>query len=215
MAERSGNPGRPKKRPGPKRASGAPVGPEEVRRAVLDAAADLFARKGVAKASLRAIARAADVQPTLIRRYIGTREELIDAVLEDLGATVAQELVDRPLEQLSFERDSTMGRWTALLTYLASSGDLHDRATGSFNPVDALARVIMENYHLGPTAARLRGAQIVASGLGWRIFEEYLVEMGDFEEIGLEALRDELTSTHRRIGATDWPSPPDPPSRRR
>ena len=45
--------------PGPRREPGAPVGPEEVRRAVLEAAAVLFAERGVDAVSLRDIAAAA------------------------------------------------------------------------------------------------------------------------------------------------------------
>ena len=66
--------------PGPRRRGGSPAGPQAVRRAVLDAAADLFARRDVEGVSLRDIAAAADVQLALIGRYIGTRAELIDAV---------------------------------------------------------------------------------------------------------------------------------------
>ena len=48
-------------RPGPRRAPGAPSGPDEVRRAILDAAATLFAVHGVGRVSLRDIAAAADI----------------------------------------------------------------------------------------------------------------------------------------------------------
>ncbi|MCB1261014.1 MAG: TetR family transcriptional regulator, partial [Acidimicrobiales bacterium] len=59
--------------PGPRRPAGAPVGPDAVRRAVLDAAAELFGHHGVQATSLRDIAAAADVQLALIARYVGTR----------------------------------------------------------------------------------------------------------------------------------------------
>ena len=74
----------PQRRPGPRREDGAPAGPDEVRRAVLDAAAELFVAKGVHGVSLRDIAAAADVHPALIGRYLGTRDELVMAVFEDL-----------------------------------------------------------------------------------------------------------------------------------
>jgi hypothetical protein len=62
--------------------------------------------------------------------------------------------------------------------------------------------VIEENDGADPLAARLRGAQIVASALGWRIFEDHLVAVGDLEGMGRPELREELTALHRRIGAT-------------
>jgi AcrR family transcriptional regulator len=66
MAEPAEHGGR---RRGPRRETGAPVGPDEVRRAVLDAAGSLFAEQGVDRVSLRDIAAAADVHPTLRRSY--------------------------------------------------------------------------------------------------------------------------------------------------
>ena len=85
----------PRKRvPGPRRPAGSPTGPEEVRRAVLDAAARLFAFRGVDAVSLRDIAASADVHLALIRRYIGNREALVHAVFEDLSDKVAQAVVD-------------------------------------------------------------------------------------------------------------------------
>ncbi len=74
-------------RPGPRREEGAPVGPDEVRRAVLDAAADLFVETGVHGVSLRDIAAAANVHPALIGRYIGTRDDLVLAVFDDLTSS--------------------------------------------------------------------------------------------------------------------------------
>jgi hypothetical protein len=50
----------------------------------------------------------------------------------------------------------------------------------------------------------------VASALGWRIFEDYLIAESDLGDIDVSILRDELTASHRRLGATRWPSPPDP-----
>ena len=197
--------------PGPRRRGGAPAGPQAVRRAVLDAAADLFARRDVEGVSLRDIAAAADVQLALIGRYIGTRAELIDAVFDDLSASLARELTDRPLEQISFERDSTMGRWIAVLHHLVVTGAGPDRTTAFVNPVRALARVLAENYGAGPAWAAVRAAQIAALALGWRLFERYLITAAGLEPIPVQDLRDEVTALNRRIGATPWPSPPGPP----
>ena len=203
-----------RRRPGPRRPEGVPVGPDEVRRAVLDAAADLFAREGVSEVSLRRIADAADVHVALIRRYIGTRDELVREVLDDLSGQVAAEVTDRPLAQISFDRDSAMGRWTRVLAHFSLTGQ--DRFPSvQFNPVLALARVIVDAYGLDEDAARLRGAQIVASALGWRLFEDYLIDASELGEVPTQALHDELTALHRRTGATPWPSPPDPPARGR
>ena len=76
-----------------------------------------------------------------------------------------------------------------------------------------MAWTLADGYGLDDEAARVRAAQIVAAALGWRIFEEYLVDAGSLYEIPLTALRQDLVHSARRLGATPWPSPPDPSPR--
>jgi TetR/AcrR family transcriptional regulator, repressor for neighboring sulfatase len=200
------------RRRGPRRTAGAPSGRDEVRRAVLDAAARLFAARGVDHVSLREVATAANVQLALIHRYVGSRDELVRETFDHLGRQLAQDVLERPLEGHGFDADSTMGRWTRIASYLAISGVPPSDAP-PFNPVVALAETIQEAYGLDATAARIRGAQIAASALGWRLFEEYLIAAGDLDDLPVDVLRADLTAGHRRLGATPWPSPPDPPRR--
>ena len=109
-----------------------------MRRAILDAAAELFASRGVSGVSLREIAAEADVQLALINRYIGTRRELLDAVMEDLADQVAQDVVDRPLQQQPFDRDSALWRWTRLLVWFSVTGrDLSVVAERSWSGVNS------------------------------------------------------------------------------
>jgi AcrR family transcriptional regulator len=185
-----------------------------VRHAVLDAAATLFALHGVDAVSLRDIAARADVNLSLIRRYVGTREELVLAVFAYLSDQVARAVAENPMSGQGFEPDTVMGQWTRVAGALVIAG----RPVGPsarFNPVQAMARTIEEGFGLDPQAARLRAAQIVAAALGWRIFETYLVDAGGLGDVPLETLRDELARSARRLGATPWPSPPDPQPRAR
>jgi AcrR family transcriptional regulator len=183
-----------------------------VRDAVLDAAARLFAARGVDKVSLREVAREANVQLALIQRYVGSRGELVRETFDHLGRQLAHDVLAHPLEGHGFDADSTMGRWTRIASYLAISGASPSESP-PFNPVLAIAETIQHAYGLDTTAARVRGAQIVASALGWRLFERYLIAAGDLDGIPTDALRADLTAAHRRLGATPWPSPPDPPRR--
>jgi AcrR family transcriptional regulator len=184
-----------------------------VRQAVIDAAADLFVDHGVDAVTVRAIAAAADVQVSLIYRYIGSKDVLLDVVLEHLSTQLGEELIERPLAQVSFERHSTMGRWTALLDYFVRTRRSLEPIAANYNPVRALSEIVQESYGMDPLGGRVRGAQIVASALGWRIFEDYLIAAGELDEIPVQTLRDEVTAAHRRLGATQFPSPPDPPAR--
>ncbi len=201
-------------RPGPRRPAGSPAGPAEVRRAGLDAAATLFSQRGVDAVSLRDIAAAADVNLSLISRYIGDRDELVAEVFGHVSDQLVRAIEENPLSGQGFSPDTVMGKWVRIAAALAISGRPLESAR-DFNPVAAMAQTIMSGYGLAGEAARLRAAQIVAAALGWRIFEAYLVEAGGLGEVPLETLRDELARSARRLGATPWPSPPDPPARTR
>ena len=157
---------------------------------------------------MRDIATHADVQVTLIRRYIGTRSELLDSVMADLAEQVAQGVVDRPLQQQSFETESALGRWSILLVHFVTTGrDLS--LIADTNPVMALARVADDAYGVGDLASRVRGAQILASALGWRLLEPYLLTAGGLEDVPVQAMHDAVTELHRRIGAMPWDPPPE------
>ncbi|MGZ8766576.1 MAG: helix-turn-helix domain-containing protein [Acidimicrobiia bacterium] len=181
---------------------------------MLDAGASLFAQRGVEAVSLREIAATADVHLSLIGRYIGSRDALVLAVFDDLSDQLALAVLEHPLEQQGFEADTVMWKWARIAGALVIAGQhLTDR--DGFNPVLAMARTLADGYGLDAPAARLRAAQITAAALGWRIFEAYLIEAGRLEGVPLETLRDELVRSSRRLGATPWPSPPDPPARKR
>ncbi len=201
------------RRPGPRRRE-SPIGAVEVRRALLDAAALLFAQRGIDAVSLRDIAAEADVHFALIRRYIGNRDELVNAVFEDVSDQLARAVLDHPLEGQGFDADTVMGKWVRIAGALATTGRLLAGRT-AFNPVLAIAETLMGGYGLDELSAHVRAAQIVAAALGWRIFEEYLVAAGELEAVPLETLREELVHSARRLGATPWPSPPDPSPRSR
>lgn len=196
------------KRRGPKRAAGAPAGPDEVRRALLDAAAELYVRRGLHRVSLRDVAAAADVHPNLIRRYVGTRDDLVLAVFDDLSEQLADLVLANPLGGQGHGPDTVMGKWVRILDQLVLEGRRVSGRAG-FDPVLALAKTLVDGYGLDERAARLRAAQIGALALGWRVFEDYLVEAGRLGDIPVATLREELLLTNRRIGAMPWPEPQD------
>lgn len=178
---------------------------------MLDTAARLFAANGVAAVSLRDIAASADVHVALITRYFGSRDDLICAVFDDLADAIAQHILDYPRQQHSFDRDSELGRWLAILGHWMLTGEDPSLALGVSNPVQAMADVIAEHNGLDPREARIRSAQIFGSALGWRLFEPYLIAAGDLRDEPPEFLHDELTAIHQRMGATPLdPAPHEP-----
>ena len=153
------------------------------------------------------------MHPNLIRRYVGKRSDLVVAVFNDLSAQLAAVVADNPLSGQGFGSETVMGKWVRVASALVVSGQPLV-ATEVFNPVQAMAGTLEDAYGLDPLSARVRAAQIVATALGWRVFEDYLIQAGALGEVPTEALREELVHSARRLGATPWPSPPDPPSHR-
>ena len=142
---------------------------------MLDAAATLFALRGVDAVSLRDIAAAADVHVALIGRYIGHRDKLVAAVFRHVSDQLARAVEENPLSGQGFTPETVMGKWVRIAAALVISGrSLESRR--DFNPVVAMAETLVAGYGLADEVARLRAAQIVAAALGWRIFEAYLVE---------------------------------------
>lgn len=64
-------PGRPANSPGDQRAR------------LLDAALALFSTQSIAETSLRAVARRAHVTPALVHYYFGSRDQLVDALMDE------------------------------------------------------------------------------------------------------------------------------------
>ncbi|WP_062305762.1 TetR/AcrR family transcriptional regulator [Demequina subtropica] len=80
-----------------------PRGPgADTRGDILAAAAEVFGDKGYAASSLREIARAAGVDPALVRHYFGTKQDLFVAVMRPLESDDARvvDLASLPRERL-------------------------------------------------------------------------------------------------------------------
>ncbi|WP_279491746.1 TetR family transcriptional regulator, partial [Actinomadura sp. KC216] len=118
---------------GSSRGPGRRPGPTETREKILAEARDLFAEKGYDGTSLRAIARAAGVDPALVHHFFGTKEGVfIEAMRFPVDpATVLPRV-------LSFPRD----RFGELMvrTFLDVWGDDERRA-----PILAMLRSAMTN----------------------------------------------------------------------
>lgn len=187
-----------------------PTGPTEVRRAVLDVAAELFGRDGVAEVTLRQIADRAQVNLGLISRYIGNRDDLIRATFGDLTEQLLEDIWSNPTAPRGFGADSVMVRWTRMLSHLVVVDPDTALELGRA-PFDELVAVARRTYGRTEAEAQLRIAQLMGSALGWRLFEPFLMAATDLDPASVDEVRAELTATHRRLAATPLPSPPDPP----
>ncbi|WP_156763445.1 TetR/AcrR family transcriptional regulator, partial [Mycobacterium scrofulaceum] len=73
-----------------------PTGRAEVAAAILEAATDLFAERGPAATSIRDIAARSNVNHGLVFRHFGTKDKLVGAVLDHLGADLSALLSAEP-----------------------------------------------------------------------------------------------------------------------
>ena len=104
-------PGRPR---GGKRATTS-------REQLLDIALDLFSRQGIATTSLNAIAKEAGVTPAMLHYYFNSREQLLDAMIEErflpLRSTIAATFSAHP--------DDPVASLTLMVQTLASLAGQH------------------------------------------------------------------------------------------
>ncbi|UED85640.1 TetR/AcrR family transcriptional regulator [Streptomyces profundus] len=88
------SPAAPRRRGRPSRAE-QDDGTPGARERILASARDEFAARGYDKASIRAIARGADVNPALVHHYFGTKEQVFAAAVVEAIEPAAQGLADQ------------------------------------------------------------------------------------------------------------------------
>jgi AcrR family transcriptional regulator len=155
------------------RRSGRRPGNQDTRQSILEAARKVFAENGYDKASVRAIAAEAQVDPALIHHYFGTKEKLF---LETMHSPV-NPAVEVP-KAIAGPRDEVGGRLVALVLSVwdsprgaaalallrsAMSSDWTARLMREFVVTQVLRRAITEldiDEKEAPTRAALVATQI-------------------------------------------------------
>jgi AcrR family transcriptional regulator len=155
------------------RRSGRRPGNQDTRQSILEAARNQFAEKGYDKASIRAIAATADVDPALVHHYFGTKEKLFLATMNspiNPGELIPQAL-QGPREQAG-ERlvrmalsvwDSPAGTAALAVFRSALSNEWTARLLREFVVTQILRRAISElvtDPAEGPTRSGLVATQI-------------------------------------------------------
>lgn len=172
-----------------------PTGREEVAAAILEAATDLFAERGPAATSIRDIAARSKVNHGLVFRHFGTKEQLVGAVLDHLGTTLAG-LLDSsaPADVLerALDRQMRVMARTVLDGYPAAQ--LQKRFP---NVAGLLDRV--RPRHDTEISARLAVANALALQFGWRLFAPILRSATGIEELPDAELREAVGAEVARI----------------
>jgi TetR/AcrR family transcriptional regulator, repressor for neighboring sulfatase len=172
-----------------------PTGREEVEAAILQAATDLFAERGPAATSIRDIATRSKVNHGLVFRYFGTKEQLVGAVLDHLGATTTASLQTDPTgaeAQGAMDRHMRVMARTLLDGYPA--GKLQTRFPGATQMFERI-----RTGHDSDRSARLAVANALALQLGWRLFAPFLRSATDLEDLTDAELQQAVGAEFDRI----------------
>jgi AcrR family transcriptional regulator len=161
-----------------------------VRRAILEAAAELFSSKGPGNVSLRDVARKAGVNHALIGRYVGNRKQLVNEVYSSLAAQVTEEFVQDPQRPLDYAPSAASQRLFRLLAYLLLSGERPSHLAEP-SPLRALIDSVRSVSGTDDETAAIRGIHLAASTLGWRLFEPFLVAAAGLEDTPIEKIREQ------------------------
>jgi AcrR family transcriptional regulator len=157
------------------RRTGRRPGNPDTREAILAAAREAFAERGYDRASIRAIAGVAAVDPALVHHYFGTKDQLFTAamavpfnpaeMLPPIMADGREEVGTRLVQMFLTMWDSPAGTAGAALLRSAVSSEWSARLLREFVTTQILRRVLrlldMEAEPDAPLRAALAGSQLV------------------------------------------------------
>lgn len=174
--------------------------------AVLDAATTLFAARGPAAVSVRDIAAVAGVNHALVHRHFGSKQEVLQAMLERAAremAAVAEEIPTvragiGALFTASIEHETY---WRALARAILDGENPH-MLQRDFPTIRRLIAVLQAERHQSrprtrenlrvPLDARVVIGTLSALTLGWIVFEPYLIHATGLEKDGQKKIREQV-----------------------
>ena len=189
----------------PKQSQAQPRASREQRTAtMLDAAAQLFAERGPRNMSVRDIAASAGVSHALVHRYLGTKEEILAAVLvrSDNRVRATAEGVhsfrDAGLAMLREDR-RTQPSQLRIVANAAMAGVSLERLAIDFPTARQLVELAEEEYAASQQETLGRGipprllvAGLFALVIGWVAAEDWLREAFDLDDLSGQPVEESL-----------------------
>jgi AcrR family transcriptional regulator len=184
---------------------GRPPGTSDTRDRILTNARELFARNGIDKTSIRAIAAAADVDAALVHHYFGTKEQLFAAAIHIPidPMQVIGPMRETPIEQLGLTLpllllplwDSELGSgFIATLRSLLSGSDVS--LVRSFLQ-DVITREVGARVDDPPGTGPIR-VQFVASQLVGVVMARYILELEPFKSLPVHQVAETIAPNLQR-----------------
>lgn len=192
---------------------GRPPGTSDTRDRILTNARELFARNGIDKTSIRAIAAAAGVDAALVHHYFGTKEQLFAAAIHIPidPMQVIGPLRETPIEQLGLTLpslllplwDSELGSgFIATLRSLLSGSDVS--LVRSFLQ-DVITREVGTRVDDPPGTGRIR-VQFVASQLVGVVMARYILELEPFRSLPVHQIAETIAPNLQRYLTGELPA---------
>lgn len=176
-----------------------PTGRDEVGPAILEAATDLFAERGPAATSIRDIAARSKVNHGLVFRHFGTKEQLVGAVLDHLGATTTALLQSNPSPA---EAERALDRHLRVMARTLLDGYPAGKLQTRFPGASQLLEEVRSAHGPGPEgdrSARLAVANAFALQFGWRLFAPFLRAATGVEDLTDDEVRQAVATELARI----------------
>jgi AcrR family transcriptional regulator len=176
--------------------SGRRPGNPDTREAILTAARAAFAERGFDKASIRAIATEASVDPALVHHYFGTKDKLFLATMNSPinPAELIPQALAGPREEAGLRLvrlllsvwDSPAGGPAVALLRSAMSNDWTARLMREFVVTQVLRRAVIE-LKIDPAEAPMR-AGLVASQVVGVVVARYILKIEPFASAPAETI---------------------------
>ncbi|OMC42971.1 TetR family transcriptional regulator [Mycobacterium sp. IS-2888] len=195
-----------------RRRPGRPAGVSDTRERILTSARELFARNGIDRTSIRAVAAGAGVDSALVHHYFGTKEQLFAAAIKlpvD-PMTVLVPMRETPVEELGLRLpsvllpiwDSEMGAGLiATVRSLLAGADVS--LARSFLQ-EVVVREVGSRVDTPPGTGKIR-AQFVASQLMGVVMARYIVRIEPFASLPAEQIAHTIAPNLQRYLTGDLP----------
>ena len=193
---------------------GRPPGPSDTRERILASARELFARNGIDKTSIRAIAAAAGVDPALVHHYYGTKEQLFAAAIRIPidPMVVLGPLRETPVEEMGYKLpslllplwDSELGSGFIAVIRSMLAGSTQVSLFRSFIQ-EVIAAEVGSRVDSPPGTGMIR-VQFVASQLVGVVMARYILELEPFRSLPAERIARTIAPNLQRYLTGDLPA---------